>query len=345
MQLQLDEVQAGGGLGDGMLDLQPGVHLQEEEVAAIVSHELDGARAGVPDGLRRQPRGLEQLGAHALGAFDEGRWSLLDDLLVASLDRTFAFADGPHGAVLVGHHLDLDVMTGGQVALAEHRRVTEGRLRFAAGGLHLPGQRRQFVDHPHAAAAAAGRRLDQHRQLVGGHGVGVEFLEHRHARGRHHLLRLDLGAHRRDRGNRRTDPRQARLGHRCGEFGILREEPVTGMDGVGAGRARCGDQLCSVQVASGALQSHPGVCLGHVWRRRVGIGVDGDGPDAEAAAGGEHPSGDLATVGDQDAGDHADAHIRKTPKFDVPLIGPLAMADRHIPSTVRVSRGSMTPSS
>ncbi len=278
---------------------------RKKKSPAIVGHELDGARAGVPDGLRRQPRGLEELGAHAFRAFDERRWSLLDDLLVAPLDRAFAFADGPHGAVFVGHHLDLDVMTGGQVALAEHRRVAEGRLRFAAGGLHLPGQRRQFVDHPHAAAAAAGRRLDQHRQLVGGHGVGVEFLEHRHARGRHHLLRLDLGAHRRDRGHRRTDPRQARVGHRCGEFGVLGEEPVTGMDGVGAGRARGGDQLCSVEVAPGALQSHPGVGLGDVWGRRVGIGVDGDGADAEAAAGGEHPPCDLATVGDQDSGDHA----------------------------------------
>ena len=145
MQLQLDEVQAGGGLGDGMLDLQPGVHLQEVEGprprTVIVSHELDRARAGVPDGLRCQPRGLEELGAHAFRTFDKRRWSLLDDFLVTALDGTFAFADGPHGAVFVGHHLDLDVMTGGQVALAEHRRVAEGRLRFAASGFHLPGQR------------------------------------------------------------------------------------------------------------------------------------------------------------------------------------------------------------
>ena len=35
MQLQLDEVEAGGGLGDRVLDLQPGVHLEEEEVAAL----------------------------------------------------------------------------------------------------------------------------------------------------------------------------------------------------------------------------------------------------------------------------------------------------------------------
>ncbi len=31
VQLQLDEVEAGGLLGDRMLDLQPGVHLEEEE--------------------------------------------------------------------------------------------------------------------------------------------------------------------------------------------------------------------------------------------------------------------------------------------------------------------------
>ncbi len=66
MQLQLDEVQPCGGLGDGVLDLQAGVHLEEEEVAGLVGHELDGARTGVADGLRRQPRGIEKLGAHAL---------------------------------------------------------------------------------------------------------------------------------------------------------------------------------------------------------------------------------------------------------------------------------------
>ena len=147
------------------------------------------------------------------------------------------------------------------------------------------------------------------------------------------------------------------------------------MDGVGAGRPCGGDQLCSVEVAPGALQPHSGVRLGDVWGRRVGIGVDGDGSDTQTPAGGEHPPGDLATVGDKDArdhaapsprlrflmelgrfssetvvsravvGSHAGPHIRKTPKFDVPSIGPLAMADRHIPNTVRVSRGSITPSS
>ncbi len=348
MQLQLDEVQPRGGLGDGMFDLQSGVHLEEIERprpwTIWAGHELDGARTRVSDGLGGQPRGVEQLGAHAFRPLDERRGRLFDDLLMAPLDRTFAFADRPHGAVLVGHHLDLDVMTGGEVALAEHGRIAEGRLRFAACGLHLPGQRRQVVDHPHAAAAATGRGLDQHRQLVGGDGVGIEFLEHRDARGRHHLLRLDLGAHCGDRGHRRTYPREPGIDHRGGELSVLREESVSGVDCVGTGRLCGGDQLGRVEVALGAFQSHPGVRLGDVRRRRVGIGVNGDRADAELAAGVEHSASDLAAIGNQDFGDHQ-VHIRKTPKFDVPLIGPFAMADRHIPNTVRVSRGSITPSS
>ena len=41
----------------------------------------------------------------------------------------------------------------------------------------------------------------------------------------------------------------------------------------------------------------------------------------------------------------APLYIRKTPKFMAPSIGSLSMTDRQMPSTVRVSRGSMTPSS
>ena len=229
---------------------------------------------------------------------------------MASLDGAFALADRPHGAVLVGEHLDFDVVAGGQVALAEHRRVAERRVRLAAGRLHLRRQLGQFAHHPHAAATAAGRRLDQHRQLIGGDGVGVELVEHRHARGGHHLLGLDLGTHRGDRGHRRPDPRQARILHGGGEFGVLREESVAGMDGVGTRRAGGGDQLLGIQVPGGAVQPHPGVGLGDVRGGGVGIGVDGDGADAEAPAGGEHPPGDLTAVGNQDSRDHSRLHRR-----------------------------------
>ena len=37
-----------------------------------------------------------------------------------------------------------------------------------------------------------------------------------------------------------------------------------------------------------------------VRRARVGVGVDGDGGDAEALAGADDAAGDLAAVGDED---------------------------------------------
>ncbi len=70
-QLQLDEIQPRGLLGDRVLDLKPGVHLEEEEVAAFVGHELDGACAGVTDRGGSQPGGVEQLCPHPWRAFDQ----------------------------------------------------------------------------------------------------------------------------------------------------------------------------------------------------------------------------------------------------------------------------------
>ena len=50
VQLRLDQVEAGGDLGDRVLDLQPGVDLEEgEQLVAGVVEELDGRRAAVAD--------------------------------------------------------------------------------------------------------------------------------------------------------------------------------------------------------------------------------------------------------------------------------------------------------
>src|SRR5690606_13702076 len=45
--LPLHQVEAGHHLGDGVLDLEPGVHLEEVELAALVDEELDGAGVGI----------------------------------------------------------------------------------------------------------------------------------------------------------------------------------------------------------------------------------------------------------------------------------------------------------
>ena len=59
-QLVLDEVAPGHQLGDRMLDLQPGVHLEEDGFAAVVDEEFARAGADVPDGARERERRLAQ---------------------------------------------------------------------------------------------------------------------------------------------------------------------------------------------------------------------------------------------------------------------------------------------
>ena len=70
-ELQFDQVESGGLLGDRVLDLQPGVHLQEVELAVIVGEELHRPRTGVADRAGSQPGGVEQLGPHARYALDQ----------------------------------------------------------------------------------------------------------------------------------------------------------------------------------------------------------------------------------------------------------------------------------
>src|SRR4029077_19417570 len=51
--------------------------------------------------------------------------------------------------------------------------------------------------------------------------------------------------------------------------------------------------------------------VGHrdVARQAVGVRIDGDGLDAEPPRRLDDPAGDLATVGDQDLGEHQGAHL------------------------------------
>ena len=84
-QLQLHQVQAENLLGDRVLDLQPGVHLHEEELVRPVAADDELHRPG-PD-VADRPGRLDRGGAHGLPLcfVQQRRGRLLDDLLVPPL--------------------------------------------------------------------------------------------------------------------------------------------------------------------------------------------------------------------------------------------------------------------
>ena len=139
-QLEADQVEAGHRFGDRVLDLQPGVHLEEVGIAVPVHHELDGAGVDVPTAsaaataasTSRRP----QRGGHHRGR------RLLDDLLVPALDAALPLEQRHRVPVGVGQHLDLDVAGVGHVALEEDGAVAEGGLGLAAALDHRLGAAR-----------------------------------------------------------------------------------------------------------------------------------------------------------------------------------------------------------
>ena len=108
VQLELHEVGTGGELRDGVLDLEPRVHLHEPERSLRGGvEELHGAGIGVA-GLGAEP-GCRRHDLLRAGRIERRGVRLLDHLLVAPLDRAVADPDRPHGPPAVRDHLDLDV--------------------------------------------------------------------------------------------------------------------------------------------------------------------------------------------------------------------------------------------
>src|SRR6185437_13177647 len=129
----LDEIDAGDELGHGMFDLQTGVHLQEVKALVLSRDKLDGARGIVFHGPGERDRLLAHLAPRRL--VQKRRRRLLDHLLIAALDRTFALAEIDDIAVLVAEHLDLDVAGIDDELFYKDAIVAKRGLRLRPGEL------------------------------------------------------------------------------------------------------------------------------------------------------------------------------------------------------------------
>jgi hypothetical protein len=309
-ELLADEVDAGDLLADGVLHLQAGVHLQEADEPVLADEELARARADVPgladDVLRRgvQLRGL------LLGQERRGR--LLDHLLVAPLQRAVPRRDHHDVAVRVGEHLRLHVPRLVQVALDEALAPPEGRDGLADGRLVQLRDLLLGAGDLQTASSTAEGRLDGDRQAVLGD-EGEHLVDPRHRVGRAgHERRTDpqrdvpsgrLVAQGGDRVRRRADPGGAGVQDGLRELGVLGQEPVARVHGVGAGGRERPEHLVDAQVrvaGRGAAERERLVGDPDVQRVEVGLGVHRDRREPGVAAGARDPDGDLAAVGDQD---------------------------------------------
>ena len=159
-----------------------------------------------------------------------------------ALDRAFPLADRPHRAVGIGHHLDLDVVAGGQVALAEHRRVAERGLRPRAGRrrLRVAAQlirRTTRIPRPPPPADALTSTGSWPAVTVSGSSssstgtpaAAIIFLD---------SILEPIARTASTGGPIQVSPAACTAAR---EFGVLREESVAGVHRVGAGRAGRGD--------------------------------------------------------------------------------------------------------
>ena len=301
VQLQLDDVDAGGHLGHGVLDLQPGVDLQERQQPFLgLVEELDGAGVDVArsaDEIGR--RGAQQL---LLIGVQRGGGGLLDDLLVAPLHRAVADAEGPHVAGGVPHDLHLDMTPAADRPLQEHGGVTRGLLRLRSrpleGLVELVGRL-----HPADPAPAAARGGLDHQRVADPFRVlaGLLHVGHRATapRGQRHAgllgqpLRRDLVPEPVHHLGRGTDEDDVEVAAQAGEVGLLGHEAPSGPHRVGARRRQRPLQLGVVEVGGGPegfvgvvrADQHGLVRLADEHRVPVHRGVQRDRPQWSAPLG------------------------------------------------------------
>ena len=220
--------------------------------------------------------------------------------------------------------LNFDMAGLGEILFQIDLVVAERGLGFGAGRLDLAGQ---FLRRPgdlHAATAAAGRGLDQHRIADLGGNLRRRFdVADRAVGTRHHryperprrLLRLHLVAHQSDMRRRRPDEGKAVLFDHLREGGVFGQKADPGVNGIGSGDRRGREYGRHVQVALGrGRRPDADRLVGQTHVHRIGIGrrVHGHRMDAHLAACPVDAQGDLAAIGDQNLFEHGPAGPRPT---------------------------------
>ena len=231
----LDEINAGHQFRHTMLDLQAGVHFEEEEIAAIrIVDELDGAGGAITHAFAQLHGGGVEGGTGFIRQSRRG--GFLEDFLIPALDGTIAFAECQHPAFSIAENLHFHMAAALDETFDEHAAGAEAALAQADDGFKLPTQFRFIAADFHADPATARGALE-HDRIADGFGGGhsgfgvfqkVRARNQRNARLPGQTAGFVLEAEGDDLFRCGTQPFHASLLAHAGEVGVFAKQSVAG---------------------------------------------------------------------------------------------------------------------
>ena len=296
-----------------MLDLESRIHFDEVERAIFVK-EFHGPEIAVTE--PGHGAGDEFADGGTLFGVECGTWRLLDDLLMAPLDRAVSFAKMNDAPLQVSGNLDFDVAGMFEELLDIEGTIPETDLGLALGP-RVDGFQLGLVTHQtDASPATSGGGLQQDRIAdLPGNVAGLGFIAY-HAVGSRkdrdaqvpgRRARRHLVAHQVDMFASGTNEGDAVFLDNLGKPAVFRQETVTRMNCIRAGDfGSCQDRR-DVQIAvTSRRRTDTHAFVGQPDMHGVGIdlGVNRHGPDAHLAAGTMNAKRYFAPVGDEHLVEH-----------------------------------------
>ena len=305
------QVYAGDHLGDRVLDLNAGIHLDKIVVFILVDQELQSSCIGISDMLCDRDSVAVKFFLDFLGNRESG--SELDNFLIASLQGAVTLKQMCHISVLIGQDLDFDVLGIDQEFLHEDVAVAEGLECFGFDQVKVDADFFDSIAASHASSAAAGscfendRETEFHRQLLGfftalerllGSGSGRYIAVQRH------LLGTELVAHHIQDLGSGSDEFDAGLFAGAREITVFGKKSVSGVDRVTLMHDRQLDDPGDVQISAErafilADQVRLIRCRTES-RVSILIGIDRNSLQAKIVTGAEDTHRDLTAVCNQD---------------------------------------------
>ena len=314
--LLLDQIVIDNFLGDGMLDLDSGVHFHEIEIPVCIHEELHGSNTFILHCFCRFDGCLAHLITQFVGHVR--RRCFLYQFLMAALDRAVALGQVTRFSSLIGSDLDFNVPWFNHELLHVHIVIAKRRSSFSAS--RFPSFRETFFIvtdlHAFSTATCSGfqhdgiadflcnfRCLFQAFQdaFIPWNGWDSCFF--------HGRLGGRLVSHGLNHFRACSDEFDVIFSANTGKVSILRKETITRMDCIRVGDLCRSDDLRDIQIglsASWRADAHGLISKTYVQAVGISCGIHGDCFDAHLLACADDSQGNLPAVRNQNFLEHGD---------------------------------------